>query len=483
MSNLRTSILVILFLVVPGIMGLEKGYDRIGCLAKVTDMLNNNTSPTLLDPSYFAVGLTLGNPLLTLPGCNALCSPTWGPYPDDGPRLYDWIIPGILLIANLHFAPIGRKRYLHIAHILGDPVDSMWRLLSTIEDWVESHRKAHEFLQGQKKRPDGVVQPEEIAVIISGAARLVPSLDFSNFSKWLFSSLNIEYVSEKELKIRCDALHETAIALRDQRLHDIRRTGFAILVYILQVVVVFLPAVGGSPNPSGGRVSPAMMLVWLLPLVLLSNAIGDYGCWRHSAETLTKFLGVVGVNLDECLTTNKKTDSGALNPFSIPTFGEIACSGAVLHSCASSARRKAILAFLSVLPVALACATAFAVDYTAPTYFSCRATSIMVSFALWLLSAAATGLMRLSVGRHLWLFIWLKDIVVATPILAFILLSTCGFFNSCYCSSGAILRGNRAQVVLNPVASYPLNNGIIYPATVTIGLGLQLLIPILMRFV
>jgi hypothetical protein len=38
--------------------------------------------------------------------------------------------------------------------------------------------------------------------------------------------------------------------------------------------------------------------------------------------------------------------------------------------------------------------------------------------------------MRVSLGRHLWLFILLKDIEVAAPILVLILLSSYGYFNS-----------------------------------------------------
>lgn len=91
-------------------------------------------------------------------------------------------------------------------------------------------------------------------------------------------------------------------------MHNIRRTGFAVLVYIVQVMATFVPAVGGSTQPSGGKVSPAMMLVWTLPLVLLSNAIGDYDCWKLSRKTLFEFLDIVEIDPQVFLNTNKKTD-------------------------------------------------------------------------------------------------------------------------------------------------------------------------------
>jgi hypothetical protein len=176
-----------------------------------------------------------------------------------GPRLIEWIIPGILLIANVHFAPIGKKRYLMIPHLLGDPIDTMWRLLTMVEDWTESYRLVHEFIQHQA-RPNGLVrrydiQPEMIAVVISAAARLIPSLNMGKFSRKLLKRLDNQDDGVFVL------LRKTTTAPRDQRQHDIGRTGLAIVVYLAGVVAGFLPAVGGSSNPSGGKLSPPMMLI------------------------------------------------------------------------------------------------------------------------------------------------------------------------------------------------------------------------------
>jgi hypothetical protein len=494
MSRRRTYTSIVLFLVASGVAGLDEPYDRDICRARVSETQNNYNNLVSRNPDYFFPGSTFDHPIVTLQGCQTLCGSKWGKYPDDGPRLIEWIIPGILLIANVHFAPIGRKRYLMTVHLLGDPVDSLFRLLSTVEVWDECSRKSHEFVQYQEELRKRLIEngevlkrynihPKRIAVVISAAARLVESLDVHKFSKQLFDSLDIRKVSDQaELEIRCHKLHETAIALRHQRMHDIRRTGFAILVYIFQVVAVFVPVVGGSANPSGGKVSPAMMLVWLLPLVLLSNAIGDYGSWELSSNTLNEFLDVLGIDPLKVLDANKTDLETARKPISSPFFSELACSGATLHSRPRGFRKVALIA-ISILPITIACATAFAVDYTAPTYFSCRATLIWSSLALWFMSSVATMCMRGSLGRHSWLFILLKDIVVATPILVLIWLSSCGYFNSCYCSSGALFRRSHAQVDLNPVSFFRLNNRVIYPATVTAGLGLQMLVPVLVRWV
>jgi hypothetical protein len=463
--------------IISGFVGFGPRYNGKTCLANITSMLSNDTSLVSRNPAFFFPESTPGNPVLTLSGCNALCGSTWGPYPDDGPRLYEWIIPGLLLVANMHFSPIGRKRYLVIAQLLGNPVGCMWRLLYLVEDSIESARQAHQIIRDREKRPNGVVkhfkiQAQEISVIILAAARLVPSIDMHKLSDQLSVSLDI--VASEAGEARCRALREKGIVLRDQRSHDVRRTGFAVLIYILQVIALFVAAVGGSANPSGGKVAPAMLLVWLLPVVLLSNAIGDYGCWDTSRRTLFDLLDFFRIDLDDCIIDREISKNSTSRLF----FNELACSGAVVRSHPSDLRRIA-MSIISVMPVALACAAAFTIDMTGPTWFSCRATASLCSLAWWLLSAAVTGIMLQFCGRHPWRLIWLKDIVFAIPILVFILLSASGYFNSCFCTGGAIVHGNGARVVLNQSASYPFNNNKFYPAVVSTGIVLQLLIPVL----
>ena len=463
--------------IISGFVGFGPRYNGKTCLANITSMLSNDTSLVSQYPEIFLPESTPANPVLTIIGCKALCGSTWGPYPDDGPRLYEWIIPGLLLVANTHFSPIGRKRYLVIAQLLGNPVGCTSRLLYLVEDSNESARQAHQIIRDLEERPDGVVkhfkiQAEEISVILLAAARLVPSIDMHKLSDQL--SIRLDIVVSEEGEARCLALRKKGILLRDQRSHDVRRTGFAVLLYILQVIALFVAAVGGSTNATGGKVAPAMLLVWLLPVVLLSNAVGDYGCWDTSRRTLFDLLDLFRIDLDDCIIDREISNNSSSRLF----FNELACSGAVIHSHPIGLQRIA-MSIISVLPVALACAAAFTIDMTGPTWFSCRATASLCSLAWWLLSAAVTGIMLRFRGRHLWRLIWLKDNIFAIPILVFILLSASGYFNSCFCVSGAIVHGNGARVVLNQSASYPFNDNKFYPAVVSTGIILQLLIPVL----
>ena len=481
-------------MIVPSVMSLDQPYDRSVCLSAVNASYNDLY---MRNPEYFALGSKVSRPLLTLLGCDSLCGNRWGTYMDTGPRLLDWIVPAILLIANLHFVPIGGRRYAVLAHFLGDPIDTMLRLLYLVEDWIRNLRKAERIILGPGSLGDRFAksargrpefryfeQPEILATIVSAADRLLDPQDLSDLPKrvadWLIFDEN------RHFDTRYAALTKAAVALRHLRLHDIRRTGFAIFLYLFQFVVVFVYRVGGSPNPSGGRVSPAMMLSWFLPVVLLSNAIGDYGSWIHSQDVILSFLEKVfgddplpaRVPLLPRRRALRRSGWRSLTAH----FTELACSGSTRHDHPTSSSRKVVLHLIAVFPVALACAAAFRVDYTAPSWFSCRAVTVLGSFGGWLLSWFLTSVATSYLSRdHRWFFIFVKDLLIGTPILLFIFLSTAGLFNSCFCVSGAIFRGKtKARVDLNPVSVYPHNNHVIYPWTVGIGLVFQMLVvPIL----
>ena len=481
-SCLHVLVSIILFIIagIPSVSSLDQQYDRSVCLTAVSASYDDLYSR---NPEYFALGSNASRPFLTLSGCYSLCGSRWGPYPDVGPRLLDWIVPGILLIANLHFVPIGGKRYLVLAHFLGDPIDTMLRLLCLVEDWVGNLREAERIIPAPPGDPPGLQyleQPEILATILSAAGRLLDPQELSDLPERVTNWLAFD--DNRHLRTRYAALTKAVVALRHLRLHDIRRTGFAIFLYLFQFVVVFVYKVGGSPNPSGGRVSPAMMLSWFLPVVLLSNAIGDYGSWTYSQDTILRFLKKVfgGDPLTArvpLLPHRRASRRSGWRSFTAH-FTELACSGTSRCNLSISSSRTVVRGLIAVFPVALACATAFRVDYTAPSWFSCRAATTLCSFGGWLLSWIFTSIATSYLCRdHCWFVIFVKDILIGIPILLFILLSTAGLFNSCYCVSGAIIRGKiKACIDLNPVSLYPHNNYNIYPWTVGIGLFLQMLV-------
>lgn len=459
----------------------HEGYNRSTCLNFVTNLLERDPAFAIQNPDFFFWNSTLQYPVLSLKGCNKLCSHTWGPYNDNGPRLLEWIVPVILLLTNVHLPPIGKnrvlgkRRFLTILHILGDPCGATWWHLKTLMVWGDCYREASDFLQRLPEIADRVTDQEPITVAFASAARFLESQESSGAFGRAIGKIAGERLGIRERKNCFRALREAGANIADIRTNDVRRTVFAFLLYVVQVVAVFVPALGGSPNPSGGRVSPAMLLIWLIPIVLLSNAIGDTVSWRQSERALVSLVNSIG-KLE-----NHPVVEANLNDFEILTQAVIAprFSNRRLPDTNLQGRnmQKYLLAAASTTPVLIAFAISFAVDDTPPTYFSCRGVFNIAALAGWLISAGITAFLirlRSTLGKSLSIIVLIKDFLVAMPILVMVMFSTCGYFNSCYCSSGYIYRRGSARVDLRPDPVFP-HTAKVYVGCVAAGLTLELL--------
>ena len=440
------------------------GFYRGQCYEKVTEILQSDNSSITLNPLLFVSVSDHTNPILTLEGCEQLCGSGTGWYPDSGPRLVEWFLPIILLVSNMQFAPIGMERFLLILHLLGDPIDSTWSLLAEADSWSRCFSHAQKLLKEK-------IEIKSLAIINAVTEDLGHSLH---------PALKLNALNNRGLII------ETARTLSENRRNEILRTFFAIAMYVFQVLAAFVPAVGAASSPSGGRIGPAMLLSWLLSVVLLSNAIGSFGSLRNCQRIITDFMERLGQKSDQDLctqTTSTLTLSliGVQKEVQMPREASMAWSGAIYCYRPSKRFLHASgwkLAFISVLPVAIAFGTAFAILDTGPTHFSCRHFLVISVSSVWLISAISTSLLSratFATGKYLWYIILIKDAVIAIPTIALIVASSCGLWSTCYCSSGALVYGERgARVPLNPTHMFDRNNGVIYPAMVTTCLSFQI---------
>lgn len=445
------------------LIAADAGFHREQCYRRVTEILQSNNSSISINPSIFISESDPTNPILSLDGCQQLCGSGTGWYPDRGPRLVQWLLPVIILVSNMQFSPIGMQRYLLILHLLGDPIDSTWSLLAKADSWSRCFSYAQKLLKEK-------IEIKSLAIINAAAEEV--SLVFDHAPK--FKAFN-----SKGLIV------EAALTLSENKRNEILRTLFAIVLYVFQVLAAFVPAVGAASSPSGGRIGTAMLLSWLLPIVLLSNAIGDFGSLRNCRRIIVDLRERLGSRSDQdfCTqSTSKLTLSlvGVQMKVQTPNEASMAWSGSIY----SYRPNKPFfhdsgwkLAFISVLPITIAFGTAFAVLNTGPTYFSCRHILVIAVFSVWLISAVSTSLLSwasFATGKYLWYIILIKDAVFATTTLALIVASSCGLWNTCYCWSGALVHGERrARVQLNPATVFDRNNSVIYPAMVATGLSLQ----------
>jgi hypothetical protein len=364
-------------------------FDHDGCLTQVTSMLESSNISMISNSSLFfhdSNGLLLSNdttsPILTPSGCEQLCSAYTRPSKNSVPRLIAWLLPIMLLVTNMYYAPIGWRTYLAVFLLMGDPIDSMMSLLSILQGWnlCFAVPSKPQLQKKQRPNPEQAKREKSIAIILlsfGDCLSLPNNTDRSQniYDKWLASSK----LSPSQL----DALtHKTAAKLVECRTSEMLRAWSALLLYFFQVLAAFVPAIGDSAQPSGGMIGPAMLLSWLLPMVLLSNAVGGFGSWRIRRRILSKFLKRVG----------EHTWYGQLP---VLKRSSLAYSGGIplyqpnkFHS--TRARTLILLFLLSTSPVLVAFATAFAVLYTPPTYLTCRHFIILFILLLWLLSALAT---------------------------------------------------------------------------------------------
>lgn len=385
------------------------------------------------------------NPVLTLRGCKQLCGSGTGWYSDIGPRLIEWFLPIFLLISNMQFPVVGKERFFLVLHLLGDPIDSTWSLLDKLDGWSRCYAPA--------RRQPGLINEADIRclAIIYAARREVETI----------SDHELEQTNIDNMPL----IRTTASELMRQRRNEMFRTVFAVAMYIFQIVSAFVPAVGASSSPSGGKIGTAMLLSWLVSVVLLSNAVGDFGSPASTEKTISTLMAS---NEQPVNMVNASVWSGALYTY---------------RSSKGLGNSGWKMAVISLLPVGIAFGTAFTVLEAGPTKFSCRSIFVVGASSYWILSAVLTYTLsrkavqsRFATGKCLWTIVLIKDFVVAGPILGLIVASSCGYWNTCYCWGGGPVHGDNTTVSLNPTNIFNFNDDKFYPAILGTGLGLQVVV-------
>jgi hypothetical protein len=139
------------------------------------------------------------------------------------------------------------------------------------------------------------------------------------------------------------------------------------------------------------------------------------------------------------------------------------------------------LGFLASLPVLVAFIVAFYIVWRSPpSGITCRHFVILATFLSWCISPLLTHLISQPQSlshKTKWHATIFKDAFFALPILALIIGSSCGMFNSCYCFSGVFMFGKKgARVPLDTQPLYESNYRTIYPGMASTCLALQIFI-------
>lgn len=92
--------------------------------------------------------LKLSRPLLSLHGCESLCEDGYELWPADDTllRVFMWVLPACVLLVHFHFAPLGLgNKIAVITHLLGDPLDTLWSMMTRQEVNRRLYRRANRY--------------------------------------------------------------------------------------------------------------------------------------------------------------------------------------------------------------------------------------------------------------------------------------------------------------------------------------------------
>jgi len=264
---------------------------RDKCAAEITLKLQNGTlyaNDTIFYRHNGHAMSDFGKFELTIDGCEKTCGRSFDWYPDVGPRLHTWLLPVMLLIGNLCLATLGKPSSIFtLIHLLGDPIDSIWSLLTKLEAWNRCWDLSEHLSNTGAIYKDHV---RDRGTILAAIQELEgPGSDPGDTYVRIInnSTLDKDDPARPRLHHLC---REIANEISDSSVNEMPRTMLAVLTYIFALLGAFVEAIGGkSTSQPGGRIASAIFLSWLLPVILLSNSIGSFTSRRTLVRILERF--------------------------------------------------------------------------------------------------------------------------------------------------------------------------------------------------
>ena len=469
------------------------------------------------------------NMTITIPACQQLCETNgidW--YTDKGPRLMTWIIPIVLLLSNIELSPLDKRRFYTLLQALGNPIDVLWSFVHKIV--VRSRIYGLVWQVSSVRLRESRMDVRVVATVLAGFEEILGP-DVGDYGRFVEILRVLGPTADDGVMGLWKA---TALELADSRTDEQLRSGFAVILYVVQILSAFVFEIGGgSPNPPGGVIAVALTLTFLIPMVLLSAVTGAFTSRRTCLRILKRFVEDVrgvkgrdgnGLDDDEALQvlgeiligddtdtdTRQKWDEyfknlhwrggkDAYRPWKMRRYQRIEQVDDTKHGAVRSAitwyklHSHSLVHFLAATcPVLAGLAGGLGLLFLAgEAGWSCRHIMILSILGTWLLSVALSSLsygmiailcppsasLRWRTGEWHWRFCFIKDSILGAAVLVFICLSAAGFFNSCTCWGREIFAAGEGKVpvvVLNVNRLYVLYNTSQFPGIVSGVVGFQL---------
>lgn len=229
-----------------------------------------------------------------------------------------------------------------------------------------------------------------------------------------------------------------------------------------------------------------MFLTWIVPSILLSNAMGGFTSRRICFNILEELIKDATKEYDPWLVLREVAPSLGKHRTVENHLGSLAWSGGIYSYRPSktipfssgshdrSARRLLLLAAMPIITSSIIASVI--IWHTPPIGIGCRNILVFVMTGLMFLSAIFTHVTaRFWKGSRHWHIVLVKDALLAIPSVVVLFLACCGLFNSCFCWSGVYSLRLGARIPLNPTLDFAAYDKTIYPILVGVCLGLQIL--------
>jgi hypothetical protein len=467
----RTTGLLFLFLALPSTA--ESSYfNRSDCANRIS---RNSTN------ILFLHGSNAQNPIIDKATCLAQCGNQTEAFDDSIPRLNTWFLPILVLLFSLHCSTSGgnsqrRKRIVPsflngveaVAHTLGDPAHYTYCILTRGRVWRRCIQRAQLIADPIDEAYESEVI--RIAGILAAFERIHEYVQKNNPKRRWRTGARTRVVEDDTMLRNATAETFRIYAKEYARPIPCRqgvvgnivgvRTGSiysvipAIGLYAWQVVGAFVPTIGQSPNPSGGRVASALLLSWILSAVLCSNTVGDLSCSDGSAIRVSKFLQQKYPDENRAMLQRLVRKSFESS-----------------YSCerAKSRCERWGLKLLSAMPVLVAVVFSFTVTVVPPTYITLR---IVIPLTIGCGYLTASPALNLLIGRQA---IRIKNVLFALANTTVLAVASWGlFFNNCE-GWRTLLPRSHAGVVINSDRLFERNDKFLFPLLVSLCIGFQLL--------
>ncbi|KAK1752654.1 hypothetical protein QBC47DRAFT_389034 [Echria macrotheca] len=238
-------------------------------------------------PFVFAKDIQ-SNLYYTYQGYENLDGSSWSTfYTDAAPMLMTWILPLILLLANIEVSPLDNRRFYTWFRILGNPIDAIWSLLHKLQTWSRLYELARSELAKRTRDIDenrATSNIKVIATVLFGFEEaLGPDISALDLPQELIQQF------DPGVEDMFNIWQATAFELADGGTDGLLRTCVAIMLYIFQILaaLIFADNIGQSAS---SVVATALCFSLLLPAVFLSNVLGTPLSPQAVRRTLRRFL-------------------------------------------------------------------------------------------------------------------------------------------------------------------------------------------------